>query len=137
MSAAGNALDQNQALPTFEAYVKAFEKLEPESMRSFYHEPCLMISPLGVTALTTGNDVVGSFQRTMADLKNRGYQRTAFARISERPLGPSLCLITGVGTWYKADGSVLQKFGAMYAFQKTEANAWRIAVAIFHDPATA
>lgn len=137
MSATVTALSSGEALAAFDAYLDAFEKLEPESMRNFYHEPSMVISPLGVTSFATGDEVETFFKRQMHDLKKRGYHRTDFTRIGTRPLGPELCLIRGVAKWYKTGGSLLQSFGAIYAFQKTGAHSWKIAVAIFHDSATA
>jgi hypothetical protein len=119
-------------LDTFARYVRAFETLRPAAIVPYYNEPCLFISPQGVVALPTGDDVEGFFHKVMADLRTAGYAGSAFPDLEVLPLSDALAVVRGVGLWKKADGTDLKRFGLTYTFRRSDA-AWRIVVAVAHD----
>ena len=119
-------------LAAFTAYVKAFETLNPEAVIPHCHEPCLLISPEGVNVLHSRAEAAGAFARLMAGLRPRGYHKSSFENLSEKRLSEIVATVSGLGVWLKADGSVLERFGATYTFRKTD--AWRIVTTIIHDP---
>jgi ketosteroid isomerase-like protein len=120
-------------LETFRRYTQAFETLRPEAVVPYYHEPCLFISPEGVVTLQTSADVAGFFTKVMARLRGDGYASSAFPGLQVLALSDSLRMVRGVGSWKRADGTDLRRFGVTYTLRKSD-SAWRIVVAVAHDP---
>ncbi len=120
-------------LETFRRYIRAFETLRPEAVVPYYNEPCLFISSEGVVTLQTSADVAGFFTKVMAGLRGDGYANSAFPDLQVLALSDALTMVRGVGSWQRADGTDLRRFGLTYTLRKSEA-AWRIVVAVAHDP---
>jgi ketosteroid isomerase-like protein len=120
-------------LETFRRYIRAFETLRPEAVVPYYNEPCLFISPEGVVTLQTSADVAGFFTKVMAGLRGDGYASSAFPDLQVLALSDALTMVRGVGSWKRADGTDLRRFGLTYTLRKSDA-AWRIVVAVAHDP---
>ena len=121
-----------EPLEAVRSYAHAFETLEPQAVVPFYDEPCFVTSPQGSVALPAHADVERFFEPLMGDLRKQGYATTELQQLEERRLGPTMAMVTGRGIWRKGDGTELRRFGAVYLLRKT-GDAWRIAVAAFHD----
>ncbi len=120
-------------LETFRRYVKAFETLQPEAVVPYYHEPCLFMSPQVVMTLQSSANVVAFFTTVMAGLRGDGYASSAFPHLRVRMLSDVVATVEGVGTWKRADGTELRRFGLTYTLRRND-SGWRIAVAVVHDP---
>jgi ketosteroid isomerase-like protein len=120
-------------LETFRRYVRAFETLRPDAVVPYYHEPCVFISPQGVVPLHTSAEIVAFFANVMASLHRDGYASSEFPDPEALRLSDALTMLRGVGSWKRADGTELRRFGATYTFRKGD-TGWRIVVAVVHDP---
>jgi len=120
-------------LETFRRYVRAFETLRPEAVVPYYHEPCLFISSQVVATLQSSADVAAFFTNVMASLQRDGYASSEFRDLQVLGLSDALTMVRGVGSWKRADGTVLRHFGLTYTLRKGDAG-WRIVVAVVHDP---
>ena len=123
------------ALDCFRRYAQAFQSLDPKAVAQFFYEPSLLITPHGVTALATSAEVERAYARIMADLPAQGYARTEFAKLDERQLSRDLAVVTGGGAWKKVTGEDFAHFGMTYTLRRA-GDAWRIIVAIIHDPSS-
>src|SRR6266576_1709937 len=121
-----------EVVAAFKRYAEVFEGLSPHAVVPFYNEPSLMISPQGIVALSTGADVERFFAPVMSDLRDQGYARSEFHRLSELPLSGDLCIVTGVGVWLKKTDEEIRRFGLTYTFRRAP-QSWKIVVATIHD----
>lgn len=115
----------------FTSYAQAFETLEPASILSYYHEPCLFIAPQGVLAFPSRAELGPFFGGLMAGLRRDGYTGSRFTKLKGLVLSETLAIVNGTGVWMKGD-TELRRFGFTYSFQRTD--EWRIVVAAIHDP---
>ena len=120
-------------LEVFRRYTRAVETLRPEAVVPYYNEPCVFISPEGVVTLQTSADVAAFFTKVMARLQRDGYAGSAFPDLQVSVLSNALRMVRGVGSWKRADGTDLRRFGLTYTLRKSDAD-WRIVVAVVHDP---
>ncbi|MEO8179208.1 MAG: DUF4440 domain-containing protein [Deltaproteobacteria bacterium] len=126
--------NRGEASEAFWSYTRAFQALDPRAVSRHFNEPALMITPRGVFSVANAGAVEQVYQRVMAELPARGYERTEFSPIVERRLGEDLAVVSGAGVWKKASGEDLQsRFGVTYTFRRT-AGTWRIVVAAVHEP---
>jgi ketosteroid isomerase-like protein len=122
-----------EAIESFLAYAQAFEQLEPQAILPYYHQPCLMISPQGVRALSSHNELAAFFSPLMADLRGRGYEKSRFLGLQATSLGSDLALVHGTGVWLAAGGEELQRFGLTYTWRRGD-GSWRLVVVAIHEP---
>lgn len=126
--------DTQEALEAFHRYTQAFQSLDPRAVVPHFHEPAMMISPRGAVALPTGAAVEQLYARVMAELPAQGYVRTEFSSLVGCRLSNDLAVVTGSGVWKRASGESFNTFGMTYTLRRVS-GAWRIVVAIVHDPA--
>jgi ketosteroid isomerase-like protein len=117
---------------TYTDYFEAFQTLDPEAVLPYYHTPFLALTPAGVRAVDDVADARAMFADMMKALRERGYARSGWARLGLRQLSADTAMVSCEVTRYRADGTALERFGATYAFRKTEAG-WRIAMLTIHD----
>ena len=115
-------------------YFQVFQTLRPEAVASFYHVPCMALSPQGVTVMTTSEEVRAFFRAMRTALQARHYARSERGDLRVRPLSAQTALVSTRVVRYATDGKELEQFGATYLFRKTAAG-WKIAVITIHDPA--
>jgi hypothetical protein len=125
--------NQRAVIQTLLDYYAAFNSLGPHATLPFFHEPTLLIGPLGVLAAPT-HDILTAVMATAIDsLRARGFGRSELIVRRAEPLSASTNLVTGVALRYKVDGQELERVGVTYVLQGAD-NRWRIAVLIAHDP---
>jgi ketosteroid isomerase-like protein len=122
------------AMEAFRSYAAAFQKLDAKAVAEHFHEPALMITPIGIFSTPNGAAVEEVYRGVMRDISAHGYARTEFAGLSERRLAQGLAIVSGNGVQKKASGEVLQPFGVTYTL-KHVTHGWRIVVATIHEPA--
>ena len=113
-------------------YYVTFSTLDLESIAPFFHEPCLFISPQGVMATPTHNEVKEVFEAIAEGLRAKGYGRSELANLEVKPMSDTTTLASGVAVRYKTDGNELERVGVTYIVQKSDGD-WRIAVTVIHD----
>lgn len=113
-------------------YYTTFSTLEVESIAPFFDEPCLFISPQGVAAAATHDDVKGVFQIIAETLRSKGYGRSELTNLEVQRMSETATLASGVAVRYKRDGQELERVGVTYILHKSE-KGWRIAVTVIHD----
>jgi arsenate reductase len=116
-------------------YFQVFQTLRPEAVASFYHVPCMALSPQGVAVMTTLEEVRAFFRTMRTALQARHYARSERGELQVRLLSNQTALVSTRVVRYATDGKELEQFGATYLFRKTEAG-WKIAVITIHDPGT-
>ena len=115
-------------------YYKAFSTLTVQSIQGYFHQPALLIGPLGVIALPTADAAVAIFGPVMESLRQREYRRSEFSLQQLRVLSATSALATGVAIRYKMDGQELERVGLTYLLQKGD-GSWKFAVMALHDTA--
>jgi ketosteroid isomerase-like protein len=114
------------------AYYTAFSSLDADAVAPFFHLPCIFISPLGVDAAPTQNDVKDVFRIIAEGLGQRAYKRSELTALQVKRMSDSAALATGVAVRYKVDGDELERVGVTYLLHKTD-ERWTIAVTVVHD----
>ena len=108
--------------------------MDLDSIATFFHEPCLFISPQGVIAAPTHNEVKEVFRTIAEVLRAKGYGRSELANLAVKPMSDTTTLASGVAVRYKTDGNELECVGVSYLVQKSDGDL-RIAVTVIHDAA--
>jgi len=113
-------------------YYHTFSTLNIESIAPFFHEPCLFVSPQGVTAAPTSDAVKEVFKIIAKDLQSKGYGRSELTQLNIERMSATAMLATGVAVRFTTDGRELERVGVTYILQKSDIG-WRIAVTVIHD----
>ncbi len=117
---------------TLNAYVKAFETLDPNEVIPFYELPCLFLSPQGSIAASDNETTRGIVSMLMAQMKAEGYRRTQITSLETRHLGKHLMSLFGTFQRHDSKDQPIAQFGFSYLMRLTE-STWRIRVAIAHE----
>ena len=92
-------------------YYNSFSTLDVQSILPYFHQPALLIGPLGVIAIPTPAAVVPIFGPVMEDLRQRKYRRSELSLQQFKLLSATSALAVGVAIRYKADGQELERVG--------------------------
>ena len=103
-----------------------------QTILPYFHQPALLIGPLGVIALPTPAAVVPIFGPVMEDLRQRKYGRSELSLQQFKLLSATSALALGVAIRYKADGQELERVGIAYLLHKGN-GGWKFAVMVLHD----
>lgn len=95
--------------------------------------PCIVVSPLGAQPLRDQAEFDALFVPMMQRLKDQGFARSAFERLSVKRLAPNMALAAMHWTRYRADGGVLETLGATYTLVQRDGE-WKLAVLMVHAP---
>ncbi len=114
----------------FSDYYKAFSTLDVQSILPYFHQPALLIGPLGVIAIPTPAAVVPN--PVMEDLRQQKYRRSELSLQQFKLLSATSALAVGVAIRYKADGQELERVGVTYLLHKGN-DGWKFAVMVLHD----
>ncbi len=113
-------------------YYSAVSTLDVQAILPYYHEPSLLISPLGVAATPTHAALAATLTPAMEGLRARGYARSELTMLHVKRLSATTTLASGIAVRYKADGQELERVGATYVLHKADSR-WKIAVLVVHD----
>jgi ketosteroid isomerase-like protein len=120
---------------TYADYFEAFQRLEPEAVLPYCHTPFMVLAPSGVMAVTGQAEARDLFGEMMKGLRERGYARSAWRSLGVHQLSESTAMVSAGVVRYRADDSVLERFGATYTLRRTDAG-WMIVVLAIHDADT-
>jgi ketosteroid isomerase-like protein len=129
------ASDGDAIARTYASYFEAFQRLDPEAILPYYHTPFMVLAPSGVMAVAGQAEARGLFGEMMKGLGERGYARSEWTSLGVHPLSESTAMVSAGVVRYKADESVLERFGATYTLRRTDAG-WKIVVLAIHDADT-
>ena len=118
---------------TYDEYFQVFQTLRPEAVATFYHVPCMALSPQGVVVMTTTEEVRALFRTMRTTLQERRYGRSEYRGLQVKLLSDQTALVSTRVVRYATDGKELEQFGATYILRKTD-DGWKIAVITIHDP---
>jgi hypothetical protein len=125
--------DEDSIRRMFNAYVEAFQALEPRSVAIYLDAPFMFIGPQGVRVLRDFAEIESFLAGIMAQLRAQDYARSTIADIRVNRMSASNALVSVRRARYRTDGSELEKLGETYTLRKVEGN-WRIVAAMVHDP---
>jgi hypothetical protein len=77
-------------------YYNAFSTLDVQSILPYFHQPALLIGPLGVIAIPTPAAVIPIFGPVMEDLRQRRYRRSEWSLQQFKLLSATSALAVGV-----------------------------------------
>jgi ketosteroid isomerase-like protein len=129
------AREEKAITQTFTNYVQTFQRLDPHATLSYFHIPCMFIPPRGVPVLATPADVEALLTQVMEGLKARNYARSELTELHAHQMSENTALVSVSRVRYTTDGEELERLGETYTLRRTE-GAWKIAVAMIHDPDT-
>ena len=113
-------------------YVRAFERLDPDAVASFYHLPCMFLGPPGVTVVSDPAAARGVASHLIEHARSQGYRRTEIQELETRTLAESLASISGVFTRFNSEEEEIGRFGFSYIMRR-DAEGWRILLAAAFD----
>ena len=113
-------------------YYSTFSSLDIELIAPFFLEPCIFISPQGVVAAQTHDNLKDVFRIITETLRSKGYGRSDLINLKVQRLSDTATLASGIADRYKADGQELEQVGVTYVLQNS-GDGWKIAVTIIHD----
>jgi hypothetical protein len=119
-----------------DAYLRAFEALDPEALLPFYHLPTMFIAPQGVFAAPDAGALRVLLAQFMSGLRAHSYRRTEVSGLAVHALSPGLVSCSGVFVRYDASGAEIGRPGFTYLMREND-GSWKIVVAVVHEPPTA
>lgn len=122
------------AAETLDAYVRAFETLDPDQFLPYYHLPCQFITPAGVIPVTDTAMLQLLAAQFVQQARDQGYVRTeTVGPVASRTLSGNLASLAGTFRRLDKDGAEIIRFGFTYLLREAGGD-WRITVAAIHDP---
>ncbi len=113
-------------------YYTAFSALNIQAILPYFHEPALLVGPMGVLPLPTPAALVPIFSPVMENLRGRQYGHSELKLQQLKLLSATSALAVGVAIRLKTDGQELERAGITYLLHKTE-SGWKFAVVVLHD----
>ena len=113
-------------------YYTTFSTLDVEAIARFFNEPCIFVSPQGVVASQTYDDVREVCKLIAEGFRSKGYGRSELTNLDVQRMSDTTVLARGVAVRYKSDGQELERVGVTYVVQKS-GDGWTIAVTVIHD----
>jgi len=93
----------------------------------------LITGRYGLSQCATESDHQRSFAKIMADLKERGWVRSAINQLKAWALAEDLAMILADVTRHEADGSILEWVRACYTVRR-DTKGWKIAMSEVKPP---
>ena len=124
--------DEEAVKQVLSDYYNSFSTLDVQSILRYFHQPALLIGPLGVIAIPTPAAVVTIFGPVMEDLRQRKYRRSELSLQQFTLLSATSALAAGAAIRYKTDGHELERVGITYVLHKGT-DGWKFAVMVLHD----
>jgi len=110
----------------YKSYIAAFNREDIDAFTESFAYPYAWITGRhGLSQCTTESDHQRSFAKIMADLKERGWVRSAIDQLKAWALAEDLAMILADVTRHKADGSILERVRACYTVRR-DAKGWKI-----------
>ena len=113
-------------------YYAAFSTLNIQAILPYFHEPALLVGPLGVIPLPTPAALVPVYSPVMENLRRRQYGQSELKVQQLKLLSATSAWAVGVAIRLKTDGQELERAGVTYLMHKTD-NGWKFAVVVLHD----
>lgn len=126
------ANETSNVIETITEYNKAFAKLKPSILGSFYHYPSILITPETSVSINNWLKLWIVFTKITLDLKKQNYGRSETSPLKVKFLADNLAAVSAVVTRYTNDNQPLNTFGFTYTLRKVGVQ-WKIIVGIIHD----
>jgi limonene-1,2-epoxide hydrolase len=117
----------------YRAYFNAFQTLDPRAVLPYFHVPGMLLSPRGVSVITTDAELEAMWARVMNDLRRRDYGRSTLTDLRVEPLSDTIALLSVRVTRYRTHGTELERIGVTYTLLRV-GEAWKIVLTTIHDP---
>jgi ketosteroid isomerase-like protein len=115
------------------AYAAAFETLDPTAVATFYHPPCLFVSPTAVAPVPDAAAATAMAAFLVHQAKAQSYRRSVISSLNTTILGPGLASATGSFVRLGPEDQEIMRFGFLYLLRQVEGR-WLISVAVAHPP---
>jgi hypothetical protein len=117
----------------FERVTSSFSACALDDYRETFHLPCLVASDRGVQVLADAAAFDAMFVPLMADLRSRGFARSAVLHQHIALLGAATAMASILWARYRGDDEELERLGATYTLVRQD-GGWRIAAIVAHAP---
>ena len=117
----------------YHAYFDAFQTLDPRAVLPYFHVPGMLLSPRGVSVVTTDAELEAMWAKVMDDLRSRDYGRSTLTDLRVEPLTAGIALLSARVTRYRTDGTELERIGVTYTLLRV-GDAWKIVLTTIYDP---
>jgi hypothetical protein len=109
--------------------------LNPEAAVPFYHLPGMFIAPQGVFAMPDTNTARALVSQVMAQLRSQSYSRTEVVSFTVHTLSSDLAVCAGTFVRFNTGDQEITRLGFTYVMRNS--GAWKIIVAVVHEPVAA
>jgi len=114
-------------------YVRAFESQEAEAVVPFYALPCTFLRADGVWVVQDEATALVLVRHLLDHARSQGWRRSEILGLAVRELAATLAELSGVFVRRDAHGDEVARIGFTY-LARADSGAWRIVVAVAHDP---
>jgi ketosteroid isomerase-like protein len=130
------AQEAEEATKSLNDYLAAVISLDAGRAAQYFHEPYMLLTAANTKIYASRAEVEASLKPAYAELKERGFARSEWAKLRVKSLGSGVAIASAVAVRFKIDGQELQRIGVTYLLRKTP-EGWKIAVLTLHDPSAA
>lgn len=115
-----------EARALIDTYYRLFrEHRMTELPERIFHIPWVVIGGGGVNADTSREEALERFEGSLANLLDRGWERSEFTITNVCVLNPNAAIVSGYNTRYHQDGSEMSVGGVSYLVGK-DGDQWKI-----------
>jgi ketosteroid isomerase-like protein len=129
-----------EAVKAFKSYAKDFNYLDAEKIFEYYHPDAIIMDEDRVVAIGTPEAVKMFFTAVFQGLKDDKFKESTLESLHVNLVSANQAIMTGAGTRYREDGSIIKHFGLTYTLRQVdeyEANcqkySWKIICGVLHD----
>jgi ketosteroid isomerase-like protein len=116
-----------------EDYLAAFQRLDVAETERYYTIPSALMTPTGLIAFSSRQEVGGFLSQVFKQLKEKSYAKSAWLEMNVLPLGPSNAVVSAILARYDQNGAVIETSGATYHVALVSGE-WKVAIGSAHPP---
>jgi hypothetical protein len=129
-----------EAVKAFKGYAKDFNDLDAKKIVPYYHLHAIIMDEERVVPIGTPETIEMFFAAVFQGLKADNFKESTLDSLHVDLVSANQAIMTGVGTRYRQDGSIIKHFGLTYTLRQVdeyEVNcqkySWKIICGVLHD----
>ncbi len=123
--------DDDAALRHLIARIESTFGLDLPAWLACFARPIVFVTPMATLTLADDADAEAQFRPMFESLASRGFHSTKADTVIIRRIDDDIALVDAAFTRRRADGSVLERVGALYVCRRS-ADGWTVATLVAH-----
>lgn len=124
--------DDDVALRALLGRIESTFGTDLEAWLACFARPVVFVTPMATLTFADDASAAAQFRPMFDALRRRGFHSTKADSVVTRRLGEAVALVDAAFTRRRADGSVLERVGALYVCRRSE-TGWTVAALVGHD----